>query len=132
MPQDTRGKIRQLSDHIVDMNNGSFLLSERFSRFCREYGIDEIWGGLLTSAEDRPDLYGDGIVRHAFSRLLEHICRERRPEFLRIISGLLALLPETPCNPQDLRIIKQDLLGLGYSPYDAEAYLPGGARWQGG
>jgi len=124
MPQDTREKIRQLSDHIVDMDTGSFLLSEQFSRFCREYGIDEIWGGLLTSAEDRPDLYGNEIARHAFSRLLEHIYRKKRADFLPILSGLLALDPKKPCDPSFFSTIKQDLLGLGYSEKDAKEHLP--------
>jgi len=124
MPQDTKERVRQLSNHIMDMNNGSFLLSEQFSRFCREYEIDELWGGLLTSAEDRPDLYGDEIIRHAFSRLLEHIYLKRRPEFLRILRGLLALFPKNSCTPSLFPTVKQDLLGLGYSREDTEEYLP--------
>ena len=132
MTKDTREGIRQLSGHIMDMDNGKFLVSEQFSRFCREHQIDEMWGGLLTSAGDRPDLYGDEIIRHALFRLLEHICHKRRSEFLSILHGLLLLLQKNSCNPSLFPAVRQDLIGLGYSPEEAEECLPGETGYQAG
>jgi len=123
MPGDTKERIRQLSDHMMEMDNGNFLLSEQFSRFCREYDIDEIWDGLLASAGDRPDLYGKEGLRHAFSRLLEHLYQKKRADFPRILSGLVALVPKKASDLLYLSTIRKDLSALGYSRDDAEVYF---------
>jgi hypothetical protein len=43
MPQDSQKTIRELSDHIVTPDFEDYLLSEQFTRFCREHDIDDIW-----------------------------------------------------------------------------------------
>lgn len=124
MPQDNVEGFRRLSNHILERNGGDFLLSDQFSHFCRKYEIYEIWSGLLASAMDRPDLYGDEITRSALGHLLEHIARERRAEFPGILREMLTFFAKKTCYPSYFFAVKQDLLNLGFTPDEAENSLP--------
>jgi len=122
MPADPhREVLRLLSDRMVREGGfGDYLLSEQFSRFCKNYDIYEIWSGLLTNAGDRPDLYGIDTTRNAFFLLLQHILRGRSAEFPRILAGLLADYAKKPLDPLFVSAIRQDLTRLGYTPDDVD------------
>jgi len=115
-----RNALRLLSDRMVSKGFGDYLLSERFSRFCRKNDIYDIWSGLLTESGDRPDLYGSDMIRHAFFLLLQHIFRVRNAEFPRILAGILANYAEKPPDPSFLSDIKQDVTRLGYAANDLD------------
>jgi len=120
MPQDPKKTIRLLSDHIFRLNISTYLLSEQFTRFCREQDIDDMWEGLLRLSNDSPDLYDSDVAKNAFSLLLEQIYRMRKDEFPGILAGLLADFSGAVPSPFIFRTIKGDLIQLGYPGKDME------------
>ena len=122
MPADPhREVLRLLSDRMVREGGfGDYLLSEQFSRFCREYDIYELWSGFLTNAGDRPDLYGSDMIRNAFFPLLQHLYQWRKSEFPRILAGILADYAKKPPGPMCVPAIRQDLIRLGYTSNDVD------------
>jgi hypothetical protein len=115
MAQDPYKALRLISDHMIRHGMGDYLVSGKFSRFCREHDIAEIWGGLLGSTDGRPELYGNDVTRNAFFLLLEHIYRGRREELPKIIAGILADYAKNTPDSSFVPAIKQDLIHLGYS-----------------
>jgi len=93
----------------------NYLLSEKFSRFCKKHNLYEIWGGLVASLDGKPDLYGNDRTDYAFFLLLQHIYYVRRDKLLKILADLLADYAKKPLPLPVVRMIKQDLLHLGYS-----------------
>ncbi len=120
MPQDSQQTIRLLSNHIIRQGMGNYLLSDHFSRFCREHNLAEIWEGLLGSSRDKPELYGDDVMRDAFFHLLQHIYRGRREKFLEILVALLADYSKISLDSNLVPTIKQDLIRLGYPLKEVE------------
>lgn len=99
---------------------GPYLSSENFSRFCRQEDLDDVWGESLDLSRDRPDLYGDSVIRNAFAEFLYHIFY-RRPEefpalFVRFLSGFSH---EIACQ-LPLDDLKKDLRDLGYPAESVE------------
>jgi hypothetical protein len=120
MPQDPHKALRLIADHMIRRGMGDYLVSVKFSRFCREHDIAEIWGGLLGSTDGKPELYGSDVIRDAFLLLLEHIYRGRRAELPGIIASILADYAKKMPDPSFIPAIKQDLILLGYSMDDVE------------
>jgi hypothetical protein len=120
MPQDQQQALRRISDHMILQGMGDYLVSEKFSRFCREHEVYEIWGGFLGASGDRPELYGSDKIKNAFFLLLQHICQIRKAEFPKIIAGILADSTKKTADPSFVPTIKQDLIHLGYSIEDVE------------
>ncbi len=120
MAQDPQKTLMLISDHMIRQGMGDYLASGKFSRFCKEHDIAEIWAGLLGSSDGKPELYGSDVVRDAFFLLLQHIYRGRRVELPKIIAGILADYAKKTADPSLVPAIKQDLVLLGYSMEDVE------------
>jgi hypothetical protein len=120
MPKDTQKALRLISDRMIRQGMGNYLVSGKFSRFCREHDIADIWGGLLGLSDGKPELYGSDVIRNAFFLLLEHIYRGRRAELPKIIAGILADYEKKTPDASFVPAIKQDLIYLGYSMEDVD------------
>ena len=104
---------------------GQHLLSEKFSRFCRQEDLD---GGRSESRDlsrDRPDLNGDAVIKNAFAELLSLI-HYWRPEkvpalFVRFLSGFSPdIARQLP-----LEDLKKDLREPGYPAAPPEKIFSG-------
>ena len=120
MPQDPRKTISRLSDHVVLTGTVDYLLSDQFTRFCREQDIEDSWTEALGYSRDKPDLYGDAVVKNAFLMLLRHLYLNRTDEFPNLVAGLLADCYREYPGPAFVEDILQDLTLLGYSRSDIE------------
>jgi hypothetical protein len=120
MPHDPDPVLRLLSDHMIREGTGDYLLSGKFRRFCRKHNLSEIWGGLLGSSGDRPELYGNDMVRNALFQLMQHIYRGRKADLPKILAGLLVDYGKNPSCSSFVPAIQQDLIDLGYSREDVE------------
>ena len=118
MTLDSRKIIGQLSAHLLDLEIARYLVSEHFTRFCRERNIDDIWKEDLDFSRDKPNLYGDDVVKNAFLHFLEHIYQSRKDEFLGILAVLIRESSGIRPEPAFFREINQDLIRLGYSMED--------------
>lgn len=113
--QKTQKKIiGRIAERLFSFPVGPYLSSENFSRFCRREDLDDIWSESLALSRDRPDLFGDSVIKNAFAEFLYHIFY-RRPEefpvlFVRFLSGLS---PEIGRH-LSLADLKNDLTDLGY------------------
>src|SRR5208337_2846618 len=110
MPQDPHKALRLIADHMIRQAIGDYLVSGKFSRFCREHDIAEIWGGLLGSTDGKPELYGSDVIRNAFFVVLVHICRVRKEEFPKVVAGTRTHKKKRPPDPSFVPAIKQDLI----------------------
>src|SRR5208337_3598244 len=115
MPQDPHKALRLIADHMIRQAIGDYLVSGKFSRFCREHDIAEIWGGLLGSTDGKPEVYGSDVIRNAFFLLLEHIYRVRKEELPKCGAGICRNYAKKSPDPSFVPAIKQDLIQLGYS-----------------
>jgi len=120
MPQDPRKTISRLSDHIVLTGTVDYLLSDRFTRFCRERDIGDSWTEAMEYSRDKPDLYGSAVVKNAFLMLLRHLSMSRADEFPSLVAGLLADCYREYPGPAFVEDIILDLTLLGYSRSDME------------
>jgi hypothetical protein len=120
MPQDSQKIIRQLSDHIVTPDFEDYLLSEQFTRFCREHDIEDIWEEELDMSREKPYLYGGDTIHEAFFWTLQHLYQKKKDEFPRILAGFLADFSGSYPVPSFFYEISEDLIRLGYSKKEVE------------
>jgi hypothetical protein len=97
---------------------GPYLSSENFSRFCRQEDINDVWSESLDLSRDRPDLYGDSVIKNAFEEFLYHIFYRRPDEFPALFVRVLTGFSETISRPLPLDDLKKDLNELGYPAED--------------
>jgi hypothetical protein len=90
MQQDPRKTISVLVDHIFSPGMVDYLQSPKFTRFSREHDIEDPWKEALWYSTDKPDLYGDAVIKSAFLLTLRHLYSSRRDEFPEILAALLA------------------------------------------
>jgi hypothetical protein len=73
-----------------------------------------VWSESLDLSRDRPDLFGDSVIRNAFAEFLYHIFYRRPDEFPGLfVRFLIGLSPEI-CRQLPLADLKNDLRDLGY------------------
>jgi hypothetical protein len=120
MAQDSQKTIRQLSDHILTLDIGDYLVSEQFTRFCRKHDIDDIWTEELDMSREKPYLYGGDTVKKAFFWTLQHLYQKKKDEFPGILAGLLTDFSGRYPGPSIFHEISEDLIRLGYSKKDVE------------
>jgi hypothetical protein len=115
MLQDTENIIRGIADHFFVVPIEDYLLSEDFSRFCREQDLADAWREYLEIARDMPELYGSAVTKHAFVLFLRHIFHGQPEEFPALLGRLLAGLTEGFSREFPVDDLKKDLRHLGYS-----------------
>jgi hypothetical protein len=120
MPQDTENTIRELAAHMFAFPLEDYLLSEDFSRFCREQDLADAWREYLEIARDMPELYGSAVTKHAFVLFLRHIVHGRPGEFPALLGSLLAGLSEGFSSKLPIDNLKKDLRRLGYSDEESD------------
>ncbi|MFA5268837.1 MAG: hypothetical protein WC379_12775 [Methanoregula sp.] len=113
--QRTQKKIvGRIAERLFSFPVGYHLSSENFSRFCRREDLDDVWGESLDLSRDRPDLYGDSVIRNAFAEFLYHIFYRRPEKFPALFVRFLAGLSHEIARPLPLDDLKKDLRDLGY------------------
>jgi hypothetical protein len=114
MKGDTEQAIRELTAWVWTLPLADYLGSGAFFRFCREHGLWDTWQEYLRLSEDKPYLYGDSVLKDAFSRFLDHILHRRQDEFLPLFARLLADFSRGISCDLPLDNLKPGLLSLGY------------------
>jgi hypothetical protein len=113
--QKTQKKIIGLIvERLFSFPVGSYLSSENFSRFCRQEDLNDVWSESLDLSRDRPDLYGDSVIRNALVEFLYHIFYRRPEDFPALFVRFLAGFSPGIARPLPLEDLKKDLQDLGY------------------
>jgi len=113
--QKTQKKIIGLIvERLFSFPVGSYLSSENFSRFCRQEDLNDVWSESLDLSRDRPDLYGDSVIRNALVEFLYHIFYRRPEDFPALFVRFLAGFSPDIARPLLLEDLKKDLQDLGY------------------
>ncbi len=120
MDEDTELSIRRLTASLFAFPMEGYLLSEHFSRFCREHGLVDLWEESLENSRDRPDLYGGTVAKYAFDRFLHHIFHSRSGEFLDLFARIVADFSRVTSQELPTDLLKKDLPSLGYSGEEIE------------
>lgn len=95
-----------------------FLSSEYFSRFCRDEDLDDAWKESLELSRDRPDFYGDTVIKNAFVLFLHHMFHSQPDEFPALFTRFLTGFSQDIFQPLPLNDLKKDLMDLGYPAED--------------
>jgi hypothetical protein len=106
--------IGRITVRLFSFPMGPYLSSENFSRFCRREDLDDIWSESLDLSRDRPDLYGDSVIRNAFTEFLYHIFYRQPEEFPALFVRFLIGFSHEIARQLPLDDLKKDLRDLGY------------------
>jgi hypothetical protein len=115
MPQDTKKTIKRLTAQLFTYPIEDYLSSENFSIFCSEHDLEDAWKEKLESSRDRPDLYGNTVIKNAFVLFLHHIFHCRPKEFLELFTHFLIGFSQEISQVLPVNDLKKDLVYLGYS-----------------
>jgi hypothetical protein len=118
MDEDTKKIIGRMALRLFALFPESYLVSEHFSRFFREQDLDDAWKESLERSRDRPDLYGDAVIKNAFELFLQHMVHSRPDEFPALLSRVLTGFSHGIYPPLPLDDLKKDLMDLGYPAED--------------
>ena len=121
MKDTTEKAINRLAEHLFAVPVEEYLVSEEFSRFCKDHHIADIWAGQLElSKETRPELYGRDVVKNAFVLFLRHILHSRPGDFPEVFTLFLTDFLKGRSLVFPLGELKKDVLCLGYPAEDIE------------
>jgi hypothetical protein len=120
MAKDIKKVIGQMTARLFTVSPEAYLLSEHFLRFCRKQDLEDAWKESLERSRDRPDLYGDAVIKNAFELLLQHVFHSRPDEFPAIVIRFLTGFSHEISRPLPLDELKKDLTDLGYPAKDLE------------
>lgn len=120
MVQDTRKIIERMAARLFPYSINGYQLSEHFSRFCSEPDLDDAWKESLQLSRDRPDLYGDAVIKNAFVLFLDQSFHSRPDKFPAMVTCFLTGFSQEISQPLPLDDLKSDLMDLGYSGEDLE------------
>ena len=124
--QKTQKKIiGRIAVQMFSVPVGQYLLSEKFSRFCRQEDLDDVWSESLDLSRDRPDLYGDAVIKNAFAEFLYHIFYRRPEEFPALFFRFLSGFSPDIARQLPLDDLKNDLRDLGYPAESLETIFSG-------
>jgi hypothetical protein len=118
--KDTEKTIRRMAARIFALSPEGYLSSEQFSRFCREQELDDVWKESLQRSRDRPELYGDAVIKNAFVLFLYQSFHSWPGEFLPAFIRFLTVFSQETSGPLPLGDLKLDLTELGYPAADLE------------
>jgi len=117
---DTQKTIGRVAARLFTVSPEAYLSSEYFLQFCREDDLEDTWKESLERSRDRPDLYGDAVIKNAFVLFLLHIVHNRPDEFPALLGRFLTGLSREIYQPLPLDDLKMDLADLGYPAQDLE------------
>jgi hypothetical protein len=120
MPQDIKKIIKRLTAQLFTYPIEDYLSSENFSLFCKEHDLVDAWREKLESSRDRPDLYGDAVIKNAFVLFLHHIFHCRPGEFLELFAHIVIGFSQEISQALPVNDLKKDLVYLGYSDEEVE------------
>jgi hypothetical protein len=120
MVRDTKKTLKRLAARLFTLPVEDYLMSEKFSEFCRKYDLYDAWTEYLVLSRDIPDLYGSAVTKNAFVLFLHHIFHRRPEEFPELLSlFLIDFSFEISCK-LPFEDLKKDLLQLGYSESETD------------
>jgi hypothetical protein len=120
MTADTRILIGRIYTHLFPLNIGDYLSSDQFSLFCKNHDLEDTWKQYLVESQDRPDLYGAGVIKNAFTLFLHHVFHSRHEEFPAMLTDFLNSISNWASHPLPVDELKRDLRKLGYSDSEIE------------
>ena len=120
MPRDTKKIIGRVAARLPSRPLDEYLSSENFLLFCRDHDLEDAWKEYLELSRDRPDLYGDSVMKNAFVRFLHHIFHQRPDEFPALFTRFLMGFSHGMYQPLPLDDLKSDFIDLGYPGKELE------------
>ena len=120
MPRDTKKTIGQLAARLSSGPLEEYLSSEDFLLVCRNHDLEDTWKEYLELSRDRPDLYGDSVMKTALVLFLHHIFHHRQDEFPALFTRFLTGFSHVMHQPLPLDALKKDLIDLGYPGKEVE------------
>ena len=114
MPGDTKKILKRLAARLFTLPLEEYLMSEKFSEFCRNYDLCDAWKEYLVLSQDTPELYGSAVTKNAFVLFLHHIFHRRPEEFPELFSLFLIDFSQGVSCVLPFDDLKKDLLQLGY------------------
>jgi hypothetical protein len=123
MKDDAKQTMRELTTQIFALPFRDYLESGDFSLFCGEHGLSDVWREYLRVSRDRPDLYGDAVLKNAFTLFLSHDYHSRGEDFLHLFVQLMADFARNLSCPLPVDDFKRSLLLLGYAEGEVDHAL---------
>lgn len=120
MPRDTEKILIRLAAQMFTLPIEDYLLSEKFSVFCRKHDLCDVWNEYLALSRDKPDLYGSAVTKYAFVLFLHHIFHSRQDEFLKLFGLFLADFSQELSCKVPFDDLKKELMKLGYPEIGTE------------
>jgi hypothetical protein len=122
MQQDPRKTISGLAGHILSRPGMiDYLQSRQFTGFCRDHDSEDAWNEALQYSMDKPELYGDAVVKHALLMMLRHLYSSRHEGFPDILAALLADFSVKYPGAEFVSGITRDLILLNYPEKEMES-----------
>ncbi len=115
MGDDSRQTMKEITAQIFTLPAAEYLASDEFSYFCREHDLWDPWREYLRHAQDRADLFGISVYKHAFTDFLYHMYRGRKEVFLSLFTGLMVDFSRGLSCPLPVDDLRRGMLLLGYS-----------------
>jgi len=115
MPRDTEKTLKRLAAQLFALPVEDYLMSEKFSDFCRRHDLCDAWKEYLVLSRDKPDLYGSAVTKNAFVLFLHHVFHSRQKEFPQLFSLFLIDFSQGISCVVPFNDLKRDLMALGYS-----------------
>jgi len=120
MKKNPKRIMKRIAGRLFSLHADDFFASDLFLRFCREHDLDDAWKGLHDVSANRPELFGDDVMKNTVVAFLCHIFRSRPGEFPSLFSGILAGFMQDAGRPLPLDDLEGDLKDLGCPADDLE------------
>jgi hypothetical protein len=120
MKKNPKRIIKRIAGRLFSIAVDDYLASDLFLGFRHDHDLDDAWKEFLELSQDRPDLYGDDVMKNTVIGFLCHICHSRPGEFLALFSQFLAEFMQVADRRLPLDDLERDLRHLGCAEDDLE------------
>jgi hypothetical protein len=89
-------------------------MSDHYALYLKNHDLKDAWTLFLVESHDRPDLYGAGVGKNAFTLFLLHVFHSRHEEFPALVRDFFSSIAAWSLHPLPVFELKQDLQNPGY------------------
>jgi hypothetical protein len=89
-------------------------MSDHYALYLKNHDLEDAWTQFLVESHDRPDLYGAGVGKNAFTLFLLHVFHSRHEEFPALVRDFFSSIAAWSLHPLPVFELKQDLQNPGY------------------
>ena len=120
MPRDTKHTLKRLAAQLFALPVEDYLMSEKFSDFCRKHDLCDAWNEYLVLSRDTPELYGSAVTKNAFVLFLHHVFHSRQKEFPELFSLFLIDFSKGISCVLPFDDLKRDMMELGFAELEID------------